>query len=299
MDVQTEQYYPFDFIINTNLGTGSSFDLPLRSGYNYNFVVDWGDGAINTITSYDDADKLHTYSAHGIYRIKITGLCEAWYFNNTGDKNKLIRIDDFGDVGFINMDYAFRGCTNLTSLGVIYPKWCKDVVSMNLMFRDCVNIERLDISSWDVSNVTSMIGMFYNCIKLNYIDIKYWDVINLTSTVIMFDGCSSLEKIDLDIWNSINLLSTQQMFSNCVLLNEININNMNVSNVTNMSYMFSNCNSLISIDLNNWNVRRLQILHVCLVLVIVWLNYILIIGGLIVLLICFKCFLDVVFHILI
>src|SRR5690606_38242247 len=59
----------FKFTINTTLGTGNSFNLPLRSGYNYDFVIDWGDGNTDVITSYNQAEKLHTYSTGGVYTI--------------------------------------------------------------------------------------------------------------------------------------------------------------------------------------------------------------------------------------
>src|SRR5690554_7971973 len=89
----------FKFTIDTTLGIGSSFDLPLRDGYNYDFVVDWGDGNTDTITSYNQAEKLHTYSTGGVYTISITGLCEAWYFNYSGDRLKLTSIDQWGNTG--------------------------------------------------------------------------------------------------------------------------------------------------------------------------------------------------------
>ena len=35
---------------------GDSITLPLREGFNYNFTVDWGDGSISEVTSYDNVD---------------------------------------------------------------------------------------------------------------------------------------------------------------------------------------------------------------------------------------------------
>src|SRR5690554_7110791 len=50
----------FIFTIDTTLGTGTSFDLPLREGYNYDFVVDWGDGSSDVISSYNQTEKLRS-----------------------------------------------------------------------------------------------------------------------------------------------------------------------------------------------------------------------------------------------
>ena len=44
--------------------------LPLESSGTYNFVVDWGDGSNDTITSYNQDEVTHTYSQGGIYEIK-------------------------------------------------------------------------------------------------------------------------------------------------------------------------------------------------------------------------------------
>ena len=66
-----------------------SIILPLRSDYNYNFSVDWGDGSSNRITSYDDPDRTHVYRQAGDYKMTISGVLEAWYFNNEENSSKL------------------------------------------------------------------------------------------------------------------------------------------------------------------------------------------------------------------
>lgn len=87
----------------------------------YNCIIDWGDGtATSTVTAYNDTDRIHTYAANGTYQIEITGTCEGWSFNNTGDKLKIRKIIDWGNsLGFNGFKYlygAFYGCTNFTSI---------------------------------------------------------------------------------------------------------------------------------------------------------------------------------------
>ena len=51
-----------------------SITLPLRSGYDYDFTVDWGDGSAEaTVTAHDDSDKTHTYADAGTYTVIIDG----------------------------------------------------------------------------------------------------------------------------------------------------------------------------------------------------------------------------------
>ena len=63
--------------------------LPLKEGiydpiteieyfYQYNFTVDWGDGTVNTVTSFDDINATHEYATTGTYNITIRGLCECF-----------------------------------------------------------------------------------------------------------------------------------------------------------------------------------------------------------------------------
>ena len=40
--------------------------LPLVFDGEYNFIVDWGDGTTDTITAWDQAEVLHTYTSSGI-----------------------------------------------------------------------------------------------------------------------------------------------------------------------------------------------------------------------------------------
>ena len=90
--------------------------LPLVSGHNYNFTVDWGDGSpVSEITGHDDDDKMHTYANEGDYNLLIAGLLEAWSFNNAGDKDKILSVKDFGDLGYKNLSGAFHGCANLSA----------------------------------------------------------------------------------------------------------------------------------------------------------------------------------------
>ena len=244
----------FIFTIDTTLGTGSSFNLPLRSGYNYDFVVDWGDGNTNTITSYNQTEKLHTYSTGGVYTISITGLCEAWYFDDEGDKLKLTSIEQWGNTGFVNMGYAFYGCSNLTIVNDTNGTWCSSVTNMNGMFYGCSSLTTLDVSNWDVSNVSGMSIMFYGCSSLTTLDVSNWDVYSVSDMTSMFDNCSLLATLDVSNWDVSNVIHMSGMFYNCSPLTTLDVSNWDVSNVTNMTSMFRGCTSLTTLDVTNWDV---------------------------------------------
>ena len=104
-----------DFVIRVktdNVGTSATnqFTLPVPGFGTYDYTIDWGDGTIETHTT--DTPKTKTYPTAGIYTIKISGTFPNIRFNNGGDKLKLVETVNFGDVGWVNLQSAFTGCTN-------------------------------------------------------------------------------------------------------------------------------------------------------------------------------------------
>jgi hypothetical protein len=103
-----------DFVIRVktdNAGTSNNdqFTLPtILVGYDY--TIDWGDSTVEDITT--NTSQTHTYPESGEYIIRISGTFPRIFFNNGGDKLKLIETVNFGDVGWTNMGASFWGCAN-------------------------------------------------------------------------------------------------------------------------------------------------------------------------------------------
>lgn len=95
--------------------TGStSIRIPLVPGVSYDFTVDWGDGNSEHVSGSALSNKDHIYLSSGIYTVTITGTFPRIYFNNGGDKLKLLTIENLGSVGWQSFNSAFRGCANNT-----------------------------------------------------------------------------------------------------------------------------------------------------------------------------------------
>jgi len=103
--------------LTTDDAAGKTITLPLRTGFAYDFVVDWGDGTTATVTAFDDADISHEYASTGTKTVSMTGTLEAWYFNDGGDKLKFKTVESWGSVRFTGLGLAgaFHGCANATS----------------------------------------------------------------------------------------------------------------------------------------------------------------------------------------
>jgi len=61
--------------------SSTQYVLPTVEGGNYDCVVSWGDGTSSSVTSWNDADVLHTYASPGVYTISIVGQFEGINFH--------------------------------------------------------------------------------------------------------------------------------------------------------------------------------------------------------------------------
>ena len=168
----------FIFTIDTTLGVGSTFLLPLPDGQNYDFTVIWGDGSnysySGTIPS-SDSNLNHTYSSGGSYQISIQNKCGGFSCNNYSDAVKITSVDQWGDVGFDYLQGFLYGCVNNTSFGDIENF---DFTGYNLtnLFNDNTSlIGSLNSSQfWDNVGITVYLNAFRNCQNItNYASIPF------------------------------------------------------------------------------------------------------------------------------
>lgn len=82
------------------------------------------------------------------------------------------------------------------------------------MFAYLTNVESLDLSKLDTSNITSMSKMFYKSSGLKNIDFSNFNTSNVTNMSSMFEGCSSLTSLDIRNMNFINVTNYTNMFIN-------------------------------------------------------------------------------------
>jgi len=144
-----------------NAGTSGTnqFTIPTTAGtYLYDYTTSDGQSG----TGITGGTTITFASGAGTYTISITGTFPRIFFNNGGDKLKLLRVLEWGDYGVGETDQRnmFNGCTNLTSIA-------DDVDNLNLtvlgdnMFRLC-NFATIP-SGLILDNLTSGNGTFgYN-----------------------------------------------------------------------------------------------------------------------------------------
>lgn len=157
-----KQQKPLIIRVATNISGATpndTFRIPAHApGETYNYKVDWGDGVI---TSNHTGNAEHTYSSPGIKNIKIYGKFPKFYFNNEGDRRKLISILDWGDIKYsTNQSRAFFGCESLSFIAEDVNGWYNGITNGSDMFRDALLPSLPDNMS--LINLTSGYRMFYN-----------------------------------------------------------------------------------------------------------------------------------------
>jgi len=189
--------------------------------------------------------------------------------------------------GAIACEGLFMGCCHVKQITFGGAFHTEQTTSMNVMFNECWSLEAvdvenldtrnvtsmgrmfelynyrandllktLDVSNWDVSQVTTMYGMFSNREGLASLPVENWDVSNVTTMKSMFYGCTGLKSLNTENWDVSNVTTMESMFQLCDNLTELSTENWNVSGVTNMQYMFHCCSSLTSIATGNWDVSN-------------------------------------------
>ncbi len=214
---------------NNGISNDDQIIIPTIGG-GYSYDVNWGDGNVSTGQT---GDAIHSYASPGVYQVSITGEFPRIYFNNSGDKEKILSIDQWGNNVWSSMLNAFRGCNNLLGNFIDTPN-LSQVNNMSYMFYDAQSFNSF-LGDWDVSNVTDMSFLFSRALSFDQ-NIGSWDVSNVTNMSHMFDSATSFNQ-EIGNWDVSNVVDMSNMFYYAISFNQ-NLDNWNVGNVTDMSYMF-------------------------------------------------------------
>ncbi len=264
-----------------NAGTTAANQIliPLEPNTSYDFTVDWGDSSSDTYTGLGSTlNPIHTYATAGTYTVSISGDFPRIYFNNGGDREKILTIEAWGDIAWTSMQNAFYGCANLTYNATDAPDLTSaPVASLAQMFRECVNFDgNATIQDWDVSTIGSMRFAFFGALAFNQ-PLNNWDVSNVTDMFGLFgshlntvtatfnNGEPAGQSTNPLLWNTGNVTDMSFMFLNNADFNQ-DISSWNVSQVTDMTFMFAVHRTMPDISqfnspLNTWNVSNVISMH--------------------------------------
>ncbi len=232
---------------NPGTSNSTSITIPTNPNYTYSYNVDWNnDGVFDQFGL--TGNVTHDYGTAGIYQVAIQGNFPAIYFNNEGDKEKIISLDQWGDIQWKTMHRAFYGASNLGYTATDAPN-LSFVTDLSFMFTYAVSFDG-DLSNWNVSNVTNMEALFA-ITPFNH-DISNWNVSNVTNMAYLFD--SSYFNQDISNWNVANVSTMFGMFQDARTFNQ-DLSNWTVDNVSTMAHMFLGA-IVFNRDLGDWNITN-------------------------------------------
>ncbi|KAB5491848.1 MULTISPECIES: BspA family leucine-rich repeat surface protein [Flagellimonas] len=217
--------------------------------YVYDYTIDWGDGTVEEINT--SAPPSHAYATAGDHTVAILGQFPHIYMDN-GDATKLLSIDQWGNIQWEDMSFAFRGCTQMTYKATDVPD-LSQVTDMRSMFENATAFNG-DIGDWDTSNVTRMGSMFKNATAFNQ-DIGGWDTSNVTELGMesMFENATAFNQ-DISGWDTSGITSFSSMFKGATTFDQP-IGGWETSNVINMFGMFSGATSFNQ-NINTWDTSN-------------------------------------------
>lgn len=223
------------FIMELTVTGSDAFQLRGRSTLTYNAQVDWGDGTVDTVTTWNGGS--HVYASTGTYQVKISGTFPAFnYVSIAGAwKDYLTRIVQWGNIQWKSFFGAFGGFPNLTSLPTDYP----DITGLTdrrpkQMFFQCFALTECDLSNWQNTGNFSgdSLGMLSSLTKATNINLTGWDTSGFTNAQNFMTECGRLT-------------------GGCT----VTAPNLDWSSTDTMKSMFYRSCLLTTTDLSNWTLR--------------------------------------------
>ncbi len=236
-------------------GSTNTFTIPTKEGLTYDYEVDCdNDGTYEVDGQTSDATCTYLMQRDPPPRtIQIRGIFPHIYFNNSGDKLKIISVVQWGQVVWKSMERAFYGAKNLEIEASDVPD-LSQVTSMSRMFYSIKGFApESDINRWNVSNITNMSALFFSITSFDE-NIGSWDVSSVTDFYNMFGGSFRFNQ-DIGGWDVSRAHIMRHMFQNTQRFDQ-DIGRWDVSNVETMNGMFEG-SSNFNQDIGDWNTASL------------------------------------------
>ena len=235
-----------------NAGTSNDNEITIPGiGGGYNYEIYWEDTASSTINGTTTLITTNSYTltfpAPGIYEVQASGTFPQIRFNNSGDKDKILTVEQWGNIAWADMTSAFNGASNLRVPATDAPD-LSGVTDLESMFQSATSFND-PIEHWDVITIVSFFSMFNGASNFNQ-PLNNW-TLNPASVDIRAMFRNTRYNQPLNDWNVSGAGSTFRMFSFNPDFNQP-LDNWDVSNVIDMSEMFYEAQSFNQ-DIRSWD----------------------------------------------
>ena len=229
------------FITTWRTTTASETITIPTTGTGYNYAISTSDGqSFSGVTG----SQAIIFTSAGDYDVSISGDFPRIYFNNAGDKAKIIDIKQWGNIAWSSFEKSFYGCSNLVGTVTDTPD-LSGVTNLSTSFRDCTLFNG-DLSSWGVSTITDTSLMLFSAKAFNS-DISSWNVSSITTMRYMLYQAESFNQ-NINSWDVSSVLSMDNMLARTYVF-DYSLEDWDISGVTNLFRLLHNCTlSVVNYD---------------------------------------------------
>ena len=235
-----EMFYSTKFTSVDLSGFNTTTATTLRSMFTRSYAenINFGDGDFTNVSDMSgmfEATKVTTLDLSGI-KTSTTLNTVSRMFAESSNLTNITFSEDFDTSGVTLFSEMFRGAGSLANIDGVEDFDTSSAIKMNGMFWNN-KVTSLDLTGWDVSNVTTIEHLFRGCSKLETLDVSNWNVSNVTNMSDVF-GTPVVNTLDLSHWTNSKVKTMDYMFQGGKYT-ELDLSGFDTSNVTNMGYMFN------------------------------------------------------------
>ena len=270
----------FEFSIITTT-VDEEFAMPLDASSTINATVDWGDGTVNTVTSFDDVNASHTYATPGEHFITVTGVINGWenglapaphslqmkniskwgpFEISTGapfafNSNLTITATDAPSITSTTLRGAFYSCEQFDELPPGFNTWDFSSLTASdafgFLFGETTGLVSADLSGIQLNSTVGASNMFINS-TVETIDCSN---VKFGKSPFSFQG---LDVVSIDFTNSDTSTCTNMasVFTGCLNLTDLDLSSWDTSNVTNILNIFGTTR-LDYLNISNWDLSSI------------------------------------------
>lgn len=175
-----------------------------------------------------------------------------WY----GERLKIASVDvvDSG-ISPSSVDYWFMNFNNCIALRLnrLDTSRCNSLLRT---FNRCKSATDIEVSSWNVTNVSTMLETFLDCNSLKTLNLSSWDTANNRCLHSTWNNCWSLSSIVFGSgWNTSQVTDFSCAFYSCIRLASISADVFDTQNAIEMRCMLNSCTALKA-DCSKWDVTK-------------------------------------------
>jgi surface protein len=233
-----------------NPGTSGNkqFTIPTTAG-GYDYSIDCEDDGTYEENNVS-GDHTCNYPSEGNYTVVIKGAFPRIYFNDGGDANKTLAIEQWGTIQWSSMEHAFHGCTNIDIEATDVPD-LSGVTDLSFMFCEAHNLTG-GLGDWNVSNVKTLYSMLRYANNFNG-EMSHWDTSQVKYMQHLFEGATTFDQ-NISGWDTSSVIDMNNMFSYAEEFNQT-LALWDTSQVNDFSFMFDHA-EVFDQNISDWNTSN-------------------------------------------